>query len=278
MSTAALPPAQVTLDLDKSPRVPFDRLVKVEWRKMVDTRSGRWLLGITLGLLLLVLAVIVLVVGLNDFQVDARGLAQGFTIPVSLLLPVFAILTVTSEWSQRTALTSFTLEPHRGRIIGAKLVAVSALAITTILATIVLGALTNLLCSAVTGNPLRWELEPGELLWTVISQLAFFAMAFALACLMLSTPGAISVFYVIALLLPLMLWSTLFAIFDWARDVLPWIDINTAITPLVSGTNIIGEAVTVEAINYVQAVWTLILWVGVPLSVGLWRILRAEVK
>jgi hypothetical protein len=270
--------APLTLDVSKSGPTPFSRLVKVEWRKMVDTRSGIWLLSITGGLLALVMAVIVLVVGLNDYQVDARGLAQGFTLPISLLLPVFAVLIVTSEWSQRTALTSFTLEPHRGRVLGAKLVAVSCLAVTTIVAAMLLGVVTNLLCAAVTGNELQWGLEASELTWMVISQLAFFAMGYALACLLLNTPGAIAVFYVIALLLPIMLWGTLYAIFDWAKDVLPWIDINTALTPLMSGYDIAGEAVDVELVNYVQGVWTVFLWVGIPVTLGLWRILRAEVK
>ena len=35
--------------------------------------------------------------------------------PQGFLLPVLGILLVTSEWGQRTALTTFALEPHRGR-------------------------------------------------------------------------------------------------------------------------------------------------------------------
>lgn len=280
MSTTvpSAPGAPVTLDLSKSGPTPFSRLIGVEWRKMIDTRSGVWLLSITAGLIVLVGAIITLVVGLNDYQVDAQGLTQGFGLPISLLLPVFGILTVTSEWSQRTALVSFTLEPHRPRVVAAKLVAVSALAVATIVIALVAGAITNLLCAAVTGNPLQWNLDASQLLWTIISQLAFFAMGFALACLMLNTPGAIAVFYVIALLLPIMLWGTLFALFDWAKDVLPWIDINTALTPLMSGTDINGGDVSIDALTYVQAIWTILLWVGLPVTLGLWRIVRAEVK
>ncbi|THV18126.1 ABC transporter permease [Nocardioides caeni] len=197
---------------------------------------------------------------------------------MSILVPVFGILVVTSEWSQRNALTTFTLEPHRLRVMGAKLVAVSALAVATILLAFVLGALTNLLCAAVTGNPLVWELDGSQLLWTVIAQLAFFAMGYALACLLLNTPGAIALFYVVALVLPLVVWGPLYFIFDWAKDVLPWIDINTALTPLMAGTDFAGDAVVVETINYLQAGWTIVLWVGIPVTLGLWRISRAEVK
>lgn len=273
---SAAPP--VTLDLSKSGPTPFGRLIAVEWRKMIDTRSGLWLLAITAGLLTLVMAIIVLVVGINGYQVDANGLSQGLSVPVSLLLPVFGILTVTSEWSQRTALTSFTLEPHRMRVLGAKLVAVSALAVATILLAIVLGVITNFLCAAVSGNPLEWNIDAGQFFWSIVTQLAFFAMGFALACLLLNTPGAICVFYVVALVLPFMLWGTLFALFDWAKDLLPWIDINTALAPLSTGSDLIGNSVQVEAINYVQAVWTFFLWVGIPVALGLMRIKRAEVK
>ena len=51
---------------------------------------------------------------------DNFGAAIG--IPMALLLPVMAILSVTSEWSQRSGLTTFTLVPHRGRVIWAKMV------------------------------------------------------------------------------------------------------------------------------------------------------------
>jgi hypothetical protein len=42
---------------------------------------------------------------------------------LSRLLPIALMLTMTSEWSQRTALTTFTLEPRRGRVLAAKLTA-----------------------------------------------------------------------------------------------------------------------------------------------------------
>ena len=44
--------------------------------------------------------------------------AIGF--PMAVILPIIAILSVTGEWSQRSGLTTFTLVPHRGRVIPAK--------------------------------------------------------------------------------------------------------------------------------------------------------------
>ncbi len=273
--TATVP---VALDIGSTPRTSFGRLVKVEWRKMVDTRGGFWLLAITGVLLLLAVGISVLVIGLNDIAVTASDLSQIMTIPLSLLLPVFAILIVTSEWGQRTALTTFTLEPHRLRVILAKLAAVSAFAVATIALAVLLGALTNVLCAAVTGNDLVWNLQVDQLLWLVVNQLLYFAMGFAFGCLLLNTPGAISIYYVIALMLPIMVYSTLYAIFEWAQDVLPWVDLGMAITPLISGRNPLGEPVQIEAIHYLQTGFTAFVWVIVPLALGLVRILRAEVK
>ena len=42
MSTTA--PAPTPLDISSTPRVPMARLAKVEVRKALDTRAGRWLI------------------------------------------------------------------------------------------------------------------------------------------------------------------------------------------------------------------------------------------
>ncbi len=275
---ASPPPA--TLDVSGTPRTPFGRLVKVEWRKMTDTRGGFWLLAVTGLLLVLTLAVVLLVVALDGTAgVTANALSQIFTIPLSLLLPLFGVLTVTSEWSQRTALVSFTLEPHRLRVVLAKWVTVSLLALVTIAVAIALGAVTNVVAAGISGTDARWNLDGADLLWTVVLQLLFFWMAFGFGMLMLNTPGAISIYYVVALLLPFMVWSTLYAIFEWARDVLPWVDLTIASTPVVTGgTGYMGEDIGVGLTQYLQFGWTAFLWIGIPVILGIGRILRAEVK
>src|SRR3989337_321124 len=149
-----------TIDISSTPRVPFGRLVALA-------------LGITL-----------LVVALNDgARPSATEFSQIMTIPVSLLVPVLAITSITSEWSQRTGLVSFTLEPHRMRVVWAKFVTVLILAAATLV----------------------------------------LAIAFAFGLVFLSTPASIAIYYIVAMLLPFMVYGTLYAIFDWAKDVIPWI-------------------------------------------------------
>ena len=102
--------------------VSFPRLTFVELRKMVDTRAGFWL-------------------QLATARADARRRRallplrrdRGPELPRrvrardparrSILLPIIGILLVSSEWSQRTALITFTLVPKRMRVMGAKIAA-----------------------------------------------------------------------------------------------------------------------------------------------------------
>lgn len=274
---ASLPP--LTIDTSQTARVPFLRLVSVEWRKMMDTRAGFWLLAITGLLLLLAMGITLLVAALDDsVRLTASGISEIMVIPVSLLVPVFAVLVVTSEWSQRTHLVTFTLEPHRLRTIFAKLAAVSVLAVATIAVAIVVGAVGNVLYGAITGNEVTWNVEASTLVWTVITQVLFFLMGFGLGMLILNTPGAVAIFYLVGFLLPFMVYSTLYVLFDWARDILPWIDMTTASMPLISGTDYLGNQIDAGATEYLQYAVTIVLWVVVPVVLGAWRVLRTEAK
>ena len=83
---------------------------------MVDTRAGLWLL-ISIAALTALALIIQLCRGrsprtrrlLQRLRRRARTSRMGF------LLPVLGIMLVTSEWSQRTAMVTFALEPSRSR-------------------------------------------------------------------------------------------------------------------------------------------------------------------
>jgi ABC-type transport system involved in multi-copper enzyme maturation permease subunit len=260
------------VDFSGTARVPFARLVKVELRKMFDTRAGLWLGMITGLLIVLTMVITLLVVALNDgVEITATDFSTIMTIPVSLLFPVLAIAIVTSEWGQRTSLVTFTLETHRGRVIRAKLVTVVILAAATIAIAIVAGAIGNLVAAGITGADVVWDIKPGLFAWVLFSQLLYFLMAFAFGMVFLNSPGAISVYYIVALLLPLMVYGTLYAIFEWARDLIPWIDLQYAMTPFLNGES-------TEGMDWVRVAFTSFVWVVVPVAIGVRRVLRAEVK
>lgn len=258
--------------------IPFGRLVAVEWRKAVDTRAGRWLLIITGLFILIAMSLMLLILSLEDMRVGHDTWFENMTIPVSLLVPVFAVLVVTSEWGQRTALVTFALEPHRARVILAKFVVVLMLAGATMLTAFVCSSVGNVLAAAITDGTASWELEGSTLFWSVALQMLYFAMTFGLAMLMLSTPGAIAIAYVVSLILPLMVYLPLVFAFDWARDLLPWIDMTYAAMPIMSGQYMWELPADVTGTNYAQLAVAVTIWVVIPLTTGFVRILRAEIK
>jgi ABC-2 type transport system permease protein len=102
-------------------RPGLGRLTRVELRKMIDTRAGFWLLLTVAALTVLAVFLLILVGDASDH--DLRDMLSVAVAPSSVLLPVVGILLVSSEWSQRTALITFTLVPQRPRVLGAKLAA-----------------------------------------------------------------------------------------------------------------------------------------------------------
>src|SRR5690606_19461189 len=116
------------------------------------------------------------------------------------------------------------------------------------------------------------------LLWTVAGQLLFFWMAFALAMLLLNTPAAIAVFYVAALILPFMVYPILMALFGWAQDLLPWLNMDYALMMVREGTTFLGDPIDVGVVDYLRLAFTIFLWVVLPGTLGAMRIHRTEVK
>lgn len=288
MSATTAP--QVTLDVSATPRVPFTRLVRVEWRKMLDTRSGRWLLIISAGLLALVFALIVLISAGTDSTVSANDWLNFMTIPVSMLVPVMAITTVTTEWSQRTAMVTFALESSRLRVVLAKLLAVLVLGAATILLAVVLGVLGTVLSSSLVGVDANWNVTAQTLTFALLTQVLYLFMGFGFGLLLLSSPAALALYYVYVwileggVLLPGIMYVLYFTM-DWAQDVLPWISMRLAMLPFqlsdgdaASLEGDLGFAFDTGVLGYARIFTSVLLWVGLPLILGTIRLLRAEVK
>ena len=102
-------------------RIPLSRIVTTELRKTIDTRSGFWTVAAIVIVSMLTTGAVILWADLEDLTY--RTFTAAISVPLTLALPIIAILSVTSEWSQRTGLTTFALVPHRGRIVLAKAIA-----------------------------------------------------------------------------------------------------------------------------------------------------------
>jgi ABC-2 type transport system permease protein len=267
MSTT-VPSTASTLDISSTAPVPFARLVKVELRKTYDTRAGIWLLGITAFLAAAVMVVALIVVLAQDESVKLNDFVGIANFISGFLLPVLGIMLVTSEWSQRTAMVTFTLEAHRGRIVAAKLAAGVLLALIVSLIATVSAFLVNGVYALVNGSG-DWHFGILELLGFLLTQMIAMLTGFAFATLLLNTAAAIVVYFAYSFLVP-----TIFAIaaefLDWFKDLQPWVDFTQAQQPLIDAS--------MSGKDWAQLLVSGFIWLVIPVALGLWRILRAEVK
>ena len=171
------------------PGVPFGRLVRTELRKLTDTRAGKWLVIAIIAITPLVVA-IMLIVAKPDTLTYAKFVDITQT-PQKFLLPVLGILTITSEWSQRTGLVTFTLAPDRGRVLRAKAAATLLLGLVVIAVAFAAAAIGNALGAALRHGNGSWTFGAGGFRDITIVQLSGLAQGLAYGMLMLISAAAI---------------------------------------------------------------------------------------
>ena len=267
MSTATSAP--MTLDVSQTARVPFSRLVSVELRKMFDTRAGRWLLISIAAFTALVLIIQLWVVLAQDQTVTFEDFAAGANIPMNILLPVLGVMSVTSEWSQRTAMVTFTLEPSRTRFLAAKFVGTLIIALAAVVVGFTLTIAANGLYAAFSDNPVTWDLGPFRIFCFFLLYVFSMATGFAFGMLLLNTAAAIVVYFVYSFIFP-GLFELGSALMDWFKDLRPWIDFANAQNPIIEA-DVTGK-------EWAQLAVSGFIWLVLPLVIGVWRVLRAEVK
>jgi ABC-2 type transport system permease protein len=238
-------------------------LTLVEMRKMIDTRSGKWLLGI-IGLLSVAAVTIGVIVGTSADR-TFLNLFLFTLLPTALILPVLGIMLVTSEWSQRTALTTFTHVPQRPRIAAAKVGAGIAFSVLSLITSLVMSAIGNLVVVALDRGTGGWRLPAADLGQSLLLVALSVVMGIAFGMLFLNTPFAIVVYF----LAPIVI-SAITGLVAAIRDTMRWLDINSAQSPLI------GERLTGE--QWGQLATASALWILLPLVLGLIRLTRSELK
>jgi ABC-type transport system involved in multi-copper enzyme maturation permease subunit len=257
-----------TLDISGTAATPFHRLVRVELRKSYDTRAGFWLL-MTIGLLVLAAEVITVAVTVaQDEPMQFGDFIAVAAFLTSFLLPVLGIMLVTTEWSQRSAMVTFALEPRRTLVITAKAAVGVILTVITVAVSIVIGLFANLSYGLLQGE-FDWTFGWPDLGAFLITQVLAMLGGFALAALLLNTSAAIVVFFLYKWVLP-GLFAIAASLMGWFDKLAPWIDFQSAQEAIWDWSSS-GE-------DWAQLVVSGIVWLGVPLFFGTARILRAEVK
>ncbi|HTW13300.1 MAG TPA: hypothetical protein VME01_11180 [Solirubrobacteraceae bacterium] len=261
MSTLTISqPAQSSrIGADRRPSLA--RLTAVELRKMVDTRSGFWVL-IGIGAVTLISALIEAVhdrgregTYINVFHVASQ--------PSAYLLPVLGVLLICGEWTQRTTLTTFTLVPERHRVISAKVLAsllVSGGALVlTLLGAVVLAALFGHAPGGAGTLPVA-VIAQG---WLHLAIWMLIGLSFG-AAVLVSAPAIVAY-----LLAPIVFAAIVNAIHSLATPA-KWLDVANATAPLTLRA--------LSATEWAQVGTTLALWLGVPLLIGLGRVRGGDIN
>ena len=266
-ATAA--PAAHTLSVRGLPagRIPTRRLIGVELRKMFDTRSGFWL--ITGGAVIAAIATVATVIFAPDEDLNYGAFAAAIGMPLTVLLPMTAILAVTSEWSQRTGLSTFTLVPRRGRVVGVKLAATLMVGAASIVLAFAIGALGNVIGSQIAGVPVTWNISAGHAGTIFVADGLGMLMGFTLGVGIRNSAGAIVAYFVYALVLPAAL-GALAGAQPWFRDRQGWVDFQFASTRLYD-EHVAGQ-------DWAHLATSGLIWLVVPLAIGLRLVVRSEVK
>ncbi len=247
--------------------IPMRTIMGVELRKMFNTRSGFWLMSSVV--ILSVIATGAVILFAPDDQITYDSFAGAIGIPMTIILPIIAALSITSEWSQRTGLTTFTMVPSRSRVVMAKLLDTVLVGVVSILVALAVGAVGNIIGSQLAGVPTTWDMTVSEVLYILAGNGLGLLMGFTLGVLFRNSAAAIVGYFVYAMVLPT-LAALLANAQDWFRDAQPWVDFQWNQTGLFDG----GYGPT----EWAQLVVTGIAWLLLPLAFGLWRVLRSEVK
>ncbi|GAA5186759.1 hypothetical protein GCM10023322_33710 [Rugosimonospora acidiphila] len=248
------------------------RLFVVELRKLVNTRFGALLVAGMLAVLALM--TVALVTTGHEQHLSFQNMWGMLNLPMSYLLPIFAIVLVTSEWSQRTALVTFALEPRRERVLGAKLATSLVLTLAVLLVTATFAAIATGGALALRSGIPGWRLDPTITRNLAILQFARILEGLAFGLVIRNTAIALVSFFAVPTA-----WTLLSSLLPWVGDhVRPWIDFAAAEQPFQNGEAPFESAHALTATIWVHLAVSLALWVGLPLWLGALRMLRIEVK
>jgi hypothetical protein len=190
---------------------------------------------------------------------------------MAVILPIIAVLSVTSEWSQRSGLSTFTLVPHRGRVILAKAISAVGIGVVSMIVAFGIGALGNVLGSTINGTDIVWDVTLVDGLNIILGNVLGMLIGFMLGVLLRNSPGAIVGYMVYGFVLP-GLTELLASTQTWFADIRGWVDVSYAEGFFFS----FDGSLTAEQWAYNGV--THLLWLVLPLAIGLRMLLRSEIK
>ena len=274
MTAAA--PVDATVDAAAAPRparpaspyrLSFGRVVRSEWMKLLTLRSTWWSLGVTVALSLAIS--LMMASASRDF---GGGLTPVMTIvmPMQFTMLVAGILgaiAVTGEYSTGMIRSTFTAEPHRGAVLGAKAIVV---AVVMALATALTYLVAILLTAPILGGAgIDWSDAAQS--WVPLGAGVFAMAMFALIGLgfgfiIRNGAGAIAATVGVLFVLPIVLNMFVFAGESWQ-----WIVDLGQYLPMAAAQ----MATTPAGDDVLRGILTLAAWPA-ALLLGAWAALRTR--
>jgi ABC-2 type transport system permease protein len=259
MTAPALTPPIRMNPADVRVRPGLSRLVVVELRKILETRAGFWMQVATVAITALV---VIVRLAAGDAADHTFAAALNVAVkPAAVLLPIAGILLVTSEWSQRTGMITFTLVPVRSRVLGAKLIASLVLALAMLVLSVAIAAAGVLVASP--GVDGAWSAFAPLIGQSAVYLTGGMVIGVAFGMVLLASAPAIVALFALPIT-----WTAV-ASFSFFANVAPWLDTRLAHGPLPQEV--------LSPTQWARAGTALALWMLLPLLIGTWRITRREV-
>ena len=130
----------------------------------------------------------------------------------------------------------------------------------------VLALVAFLVLAALTGQSLAPDPDWGQLAGVWLTQMIVVLQGVAFGLAVLSVPLAIVAYFVLPIL-----FNTASLLVPVLQDLGAWVNLNAAASPL-------AEGVDLTATQWGQLGTSSLLWIGLPLVIGIWRVLTREVK
>ncbi|GAA1397457.1 hypothetical protein [Luteococcus peritonei] len=255
--TTVLSTSRTTLDGPAVPALGLPRAVAVELHKLVDTRSARLVIA---GGAVLMAAFAGGRALLPQSDTTLGLLATMACGPAGWLMLVLAVLLVSTEFSRRTIEGALLLDPRRGRLVLAKVLALLVADAVAVLAALVMGVGAALVAPLVTGTPISWQIDPARLALAAGSVVFISLAATAWGLLTRNAPAPIMV---------LLLWPTLALLVASASPVaerlLAWVNLDAVWTLADPTAGVVWRFLT-----------SALVWIVLPAAVGLARLVKGD--
>ncbi|GAB2478255.1 hypothetical protein GCM10027030_10660 [Luteococcus sediminum] len=180
--------------------------------------------------------------------------------PAGWMMLVLAVLLVSQEFSHGTIEQSLLADPDRSRLVLAKALAVLAADAVAFLVAVLMGAGAALVAPLLTGAPVLWRWDAGQLALAAGSLVFTSLAALAWALVSRSAPAPIMV---------LLLWPTiallLSAVSSQVAAVLGWVNLD-AVWVLADPTP--GA--------WARLASSMLVWIVLPAGLGAWRLVKGD--